>query len=65
MTVAASAMPCVPVLDHALQGLSIKVVCDVKTPQHMQCELAEVHNMLMYMEGPDMVCIKHLLLAEW
>ena len=37
----------------------------VKVPQHMQRELAQIHYMLVYVEGPDVVCVKHLLLVEW
>ena len=53
-----------PVFDHALQRLSIQVVSDVKLLQYMHCECAEVHYVLMHVEGPDVVHVEDFFLAE-
>ena len=54
-----------PILNHALQGLSIEVVSDVKVAQHVQREGAHVNQVLMDMECPDMPHVKHLLHVQW
>ncbi len=53
-----------PIFDHALQGLPIQVVGDVKMFQHMQREGAEIHHVLMHVKCPHMTHVKDPLLAE-
>ena len=53
-----------PVFDHALQGLPIEVVCDVKVAQHMKREGADVYHVLVNVECPYVPHVKHLLLVQ-
>ncbi len=56
---------CPPIFDHALERLSIQVVCNVKLLQNLHIECAQVHYMLMHVEGPDVTHVKYFLFAQW
>lgn len=52
-----------PIFDHALERLSIQVVRNVKLLQNLHVECAQVHYMLMHVEGPDVTHVKYFLLV--
>jgi len=54
---------CPPIFDHALERLSIQVVRNVKLLQNLHVECAQVHYMLMHVEGPDVTHVKYFLLV--
>lgn len=54
-----------PIFDHALERLSIQVVRNVKLLQDLHIECAQVHYMLMHVEGPNVIHVKYFLLVEW
>jgi len=56
---------CPPIFDHALERLSIQVVRNVKLLQDLHIESAQVHYMLMHVEGPDVTHVEYFLLAQW
>lgn len=62
-TTQGSIKSCPPIFDHALERLPIQVVCNVKLLQNLHIECAQVHYMLMHVEGPDVTHIKYFLLV--
>ena len=47
-----------PVLQHELQGLAVKVAGEVKLVDHVELICAHVHEMLVQLESPHMLCVK-------